>query len=211
ASSPAPTIVTTTSEGRTITINPPQSRAEFEGLLSRRDELTQQLESTVDSRGELNREIMGTPSGVAKVGLEQRLVVLDRRVLQIEEDLSRTSEQIANTPGQFVGRIVRRENTPDDQFQQGMAAGTFSTLLAVLVINAFRRYRRRHKSPGQTGDTVTRQIDSPQVERLEHSMEAIAIEVERISEGQRFVTRLLSESANRPPVTSRVEGGQGLG
>ncbi|MEO5588042.1 MAG: hypothetical protein ABIS03_00550, partial [Gemmatimonadaceae bacterium] len=87
ASSPAPTIVTTTSEGRTITINPPQSRAEFEGLLSRRDELTQQLESTVDSRGELNREIMRTPSGVAKVGLEQRLVVFDRRVLQIEEDL----------------------------------------------------------------------------------------------------------------------------
>jgi hypothetical protein len=32
------------------------------------------------------------------------------------------------------------------------------------------------------------------MERLEHGMDAIAIEVERISEGQRFVTKLLSES-----------------
>ena len=33
------------------------------------------------------------------------------------------------------------------------------------------------------------------LERLEHGMEAIAIEIERVSEGQRFVTRLLSEQA----------------
>jgi hypothetical protein len=36
--------------------------------------------------------------------------------------------------------------------------------------------------------------DSGRLQRLEHGMEAIAIEVERISEGQRFVTKLLSES-----------------
>jgi hypothetical protein len=36
--------------------------------------------------------------------------------------------------------------------------------------------------------------DSAQrLERIEQSMDAIAIEVERVSEGQRFVTRLLSE------------------
>ena len=31
------------------------------------------------------------------------------------------------------------------------------------------------------------------LERIEHAIDAMAIEVERISEGQRFVTRLLSE------------------
>jgi hypothetical protein len=31
------------------------------------------------------------------------------------------------------------------------------------------------------------------LERIEQGMDAIAIEVERVSEGQRFVTRLLSE------------------
>jgi hypothetical protein len=35
--------------------------------------------------------------------------------------------------------------------------------------------------------------DSDRLQRLEHGMEAMAIEIERISEGQRFVTKLLSE------------------
>ncbi len=33
------------------------------------------------------------------------------------------------------------------------------------------------------------------LERIEHAIEAMAVEVERISEGQRFVTKLLSERA----------------
>jgi len=32
---------------------------------------------------------------------------------------------------------------------------------------------------------------------LEHAVDAIAVEVERISEGQRFTTRLLSEEARQ--------------
>jgi hypothetical protein len=34
------------------------------------------------------------------------------------------------------------------------------------------------------------------LERMEQAMDAIAIEIERVSEGQRFVTRLLSEQRN---------------
>ena len=36
-------------------------------------------------------------------------------------------------------------------------------------------------------------------ERMEQSLDAIAVEVERISEGQRFTTRLLSERSGTPP------------
>jgi hypothetical protein len=35
---------------------------------------------------------------------------------------------------------------------------------------------------------------------MEQAMDAIAIEIERVSEGQRFVTRLLSESRVNMPV-----------
>jgi hypothetical protein len=35
------------------------------------------------------------------------------------------------------------------------------------------------------------------LERLEHAVDAIALEVERISEGQRFATKLLSEQARQ--------------
>ena len=35
--------------------------------------------------------------------------------------------------------------------------------------------------------------------RIEHAIDAMAIEVERISEGQRFVTKLLAERSSAPP------------
>jgi hypothetical protein len=44
-------------------------------------------------------------------------------------------------------------------------------------------------------------LTEARLERIEQAVEAIALEVERISEGQRFTTRLLSEQsrpANKP-------------
>lgn len=40
--------------------------------------------------------------------------------------------------------------------------------------------------------------------RIEQAVEAIAVEMERIGEGQRFVTRLLSERAAPSPQTSAL-------
>ena len=40
------------------------------------------------------------------------------------------------------------------------------------------------------------------LERMEHSIDSIAIEVERISEGQRFTTKLLAERVPAPDATA---------
>ena len=54
---------------------------------------------------------------------------------------------------------------------------------------------------------------APRLDRLEQAVDAIAIEVERISEGQRFVTKVLSErprataSASGSPRPDAVDGG----
>jgi hypothetical protein len=51
----------------------------------------------------------------------------------------------------------------------------------------------------------TSQVNDPaanaRLDRLEQSMDAIAIEIERISEGQRFVTKILTDR----PASSSVE------
>ena len=54
------------------------------------------------------------------------------------------------------------------------------------------------------------------LDRIEHAVEAIAIEIERMGEGQRFVTRLLSERAVASesggagtPIPVSVASGQG--
>ena len=62
-----------------------------------------------------------------------------------------------------------------------------------------RRWDREGASPQLPSDLVAR------MERMEHAIDSIAVEVERISEGQRFTTKLLSEtrSANALLSTSR--------
>jgi uncharacterized iron-regulated membrane protein len=72
-------------------------------------------------------------------------------------------------------------------------AGTLMALGFPLV----RAYARRVELDTQQ-PRVPREV-LEQLARMEHAIEATAVEVERISEAQRFTTRLLSESldANR--------------
>lgn len=57
------------------------------------------------------------------------------------------------------------------------------------VFRAYAKKIERGATQGVSGDVELR------LERIERAVEAIAIEVERVSEGQRFTTRLLSDSA----------------
>ncbi|HEX2721436.1 MAG TPA: hypothetical protein VHM24_00860 [Gemmatimonadaceae bacterium] len=53
------------------------------------------------------------------------------------------------------------------------------------------------KRPQIPGEVMNR------LERMEQSIDAIAVEVERISEGQRFTTKLLSEVRDAPAIAER--------
>jgi len=53
-----------------------------------------------------------------------------------------------------------------------------------------KRWEREDAAPKIPSDV------SGRLEHMERAIDAIAVEVERISEGQRFTTRLLSESKN---------------
>ena len=57
--------------------------------------------------------------------------------------------------------------------------------------------RWEKKGRGAAGGATSRELEAvhDRLGRLEQAMEAVAVEVERISEGQRFTTKLLSERA----------------
>ena len=55
-----------------------------------------------------------------------------------------------------------------------------------------RRWERESQQPKVPVEVVAR------LERMEQSIDAIAIEMERISEGQRFVTKILAQPAAEP-------------
>jgi hypothetical protein len=65
------------------------------------------------------------------------------------------------------------------------------TIVAIgspLVRGLVKRWERNDATPAVPTDLSAR------MERMEHAIDAIAVEIERISEGQRFTTKLLSET-----------------
>lgn len=67
-----------------------------------------------------------------------------------------------------------------------------SVALAVVGVAMARAIARRQRDPLPSDEVLAR------LERMEQAIDAIAIEVERVAEAQRFTTRLLSERAAGP-------------
>src|SRR4051812_8090901 len=60
-----------------------------------------------------------------------------------------------------------------------------------------RAYARRMENPPYQPPQIPSDV-AARLERMEHAIDSIAIEVERIAEGQRFTTKLLAERAGAP-------------
>ncbi|MFI5232118.1 MAG: hypothetical protein ACHQSE_06365 [Gemmatimonadales bacterium] len=71
--------------------------------------------------------------------------------------------------------------------------GTMTLVLFPLVRAWSRRIEGRGAAPPALPPDVAARL-----ERIERAVESIAVEVERISEGQRFVTRVLADRGEIP-------------
>ena len=195
----APSLTIVGPDGQTRVITVPITEDDMSALLARRASLSDQLTSVSERRNELAQEIRRAGNPVSEEGLQSRIKLLDQRILQLETDLAVTGQQLAAAPSELAAGTeeVRSPPAGGGDFEEGMAAGGFSALAAMSILLFFLRRRWRRGRTASKGAPV----ESPQrLERLEQGMDAIAIEIERISEGQRFVTRLLSES--QPPLTA---------
>jgi hypothetical protein len=134
--------------------------------------------------------VPGTITIVGRDGVVKTIVLPSNTSPFIE----RAAEQAATRAAENAARGPR-----GDQFGQGMAGGVTLSLVVFGLVSFYRRYKRRGMPPAsaQTSESPER------LERMERGIEAIAIEVERISEGQRFVTNLLAEQ--RQPAAIAAE------
>ena len=81
--------------------------------------------------------------------------------------------------------------------------GGMTMVLAIVIgrplVSAWaKKLENDAKRPAIPADVANR------LERMEQSIDAIAVEVERISEGQRFTTKLLAETTNTPLPAERA-------
>jgi len=186
---------------RAQTLEIPQSHDDMMGLLSQRRMLNEQLEQATDQRKDLLEQMNAAPAE-AKAGFQAELNVISDRIVQLESSLNVIGQEIAGASPALMSMAEEPSSPPDNSgnFDDGVAAGVFGTLGGVTLLLLLGRWiwkrfvRRDVPSPRRLPAE-----DSERLKRLENGIEAMAIEIERISEGQRFVTRLMSESRSTEP------------
>lgn len=197
---PAPagpiTVTFTGADGATQVLTVPMTRQQVREIRAQREELSNQLTNVASRRKRVATELSTTPVGPARTGLEQRLGVLDQRIAQMESDLAATGRQLSAAP---LGLMSSTEVPIQGDIPENVTAivGIFTVFVLFPIALAMSRWiwKRTNKMPAQNVQ-LSPQLDQ-RLERLEQGVDAIAIEIERVTEGQRFVTRLLSESETR--------------
>ena len=71
----------------------------------------------------------------------------------------------------------------------------FGIPAAVLLARMWFRHKEKMASLGGTSPEHAQRIEA-RLERVEQAIDAIAFEVERIGEGQRFITKVFAERTN---------------
>jgi hypothetical protein len=150
---------------------------------------------------------------INQVGSSEPLVATSARaqLSQVEADIARVSVELAGVRGRMGGRMGQPGGRPQFDFPQngrrpGMTSGDVTGIaimfiLAVLMpisIGITRRLLRR--APKEM--TMAADVIGPRLDRLEQAVDAVAIEVERIAEGQRFVTKVMTERPAQAPARS---------
>jgi hypothetical protein len=176
----------------------PVTTADLATLRSRRSELSTQIQSATSRRNELARELRASlPNTADRAGLEARLQVLDQRIVQLEGDIAETGRLMALAP-QTRTTITTTPRAPREaprppRDRAPLAMAFTLALLMPLAIGFGRRLWRGGDSPRRASAPVD-QESRERLARLETAVDAIAIEMERVAEGQRFVTKLLTDA-----------------
>lgn len=165
-------------------------------LRQRRSELSRQLISADNRRKELVAQLEKAPPG-SQAGLMDRIRVLDDRIVQIEKDIAQNGDRLASLPA--TTSTTSEDAMPPGSLSNGQITGISIVfiifVLMPLAVSFGRAIWKRGSLPRpQALPAGTEQ----RLERMEQGLDAIAIEIERVSESQRFVTRLLAERQELP-------------
>ena len=183
----------------------------YEGFRAQRRELTDQLDDLESTRDDISSNLMQLPAGSPqREVLESRLTEINKRISVVDGMLASNSASLAQAaavPGAVVEapRIVR-QGPPEEVIITGLVF-TAIVLLPLSIAMA----RRIWKRSASAVTTFPREL-ADRLSGMEHALEATSIEVERIGEGQRFLTRLFTEGegARAVPGASDVTGGTRL-
>lgn len=192
---PAPGITAAVgADGRVILEGLPQTTQEIHGLHARRNLLRDQLSRATNRREELVGQMNQGMSDDARAGMQQRLTLLDQRIIEIERDQATTEQLLSNASPEL---LAMTESAPGQgnmvHDDEAIAWAFFAFGVGVVISMMIGRWRRRRARRDAAKTPVPVVGQDRRFDQLTQAVDAIAEEVERIGEGQRFVTQLLSE------------------
>jgi hypothetical protein len=197
-----PTGVTTGLDAAPLSLKP-LSSADVEALKAKRSELSRQLTSVQGRRDDVSKELLRT-SGPGAKGLEQRSAVMDERIVQLERDIAANGRELARAPGELVSEEATAQRY--GPFSSGeLTAISIVSIVMVWGPLAWAAARMMIKRSNQPKPSPQLLEGTARLERIEQAVDAMSIEIERISEGQRFVTQLMSSKAPAPALVERTE------
>lgn len=160
---------------------------------AQRSELRNQVDRLEDQRRDLLQDLRreGTPDA-AKPGIEARLKEIDARISATEQLVAQADLAVAKAaavPGAVQEPRPIQRNGPPEEIIAIPIVFTIFVLAPIAIAYARRLWKR--------GATVIAPVPAEVRQRLDQlgdAVESIALEVERIGEGQRFVTKVMTES-----------------
>jgi hypothetical protein len=193
---PTPTPAAPLARGELVTAQGPRTTpsasAIYEGFRAQRRELSNQLDELESTRRDIAGQLEHLPASSSdRKGLEARLADVDSRITTVDGMLAANAAQIAQASA-IPGAVVEpppfvRPGPPEEAY---IVATIFIFVFFLPLSIAWARRIWRKSATVVT--SFPREI-TERLSRMEQAVEATAVEVERIGEGQRFLTRLFTE------------------
>ena len=174
-------------------VGTPSPQAIYEALQARGEELSGQLERLQDRRGELTSRLQeGNLDDADRGGLRTQLADVDARIASVNKQIASNDEARAQAIGVPGAKPPDDPEPHRDGPPDGVIAIPIVFTIFVLFPLAIAWARRLWKKPIAGPAPIPPEL-MERMARLEQAMESVAEEVERIGEGQRFVTKLFAE------------------
>jgi hypothetical protein len=208
APAPAPTQITTTVAGQPVTGSP---RAIYQAVREKREVLGDQMNRLLNRRENVVEQLhSGNVDPAERAALEQHLTEVNARIIAMEKTLHAADAEVAAAAGVPGASVPERVERGGGNNEEAMAIGAAFMGIAIVII-AIAWARRLWKGATNVVAKLPAEFEA-RFARMEDSLDAVAIEVERVSEGQRFLSKVFSDPSARAlgvgaaqPIETRAE------
>lgn len=190
----------------------PQTREELQALNLKRSELSDQMGALRSRKNRLTEE-WHQASGARRAAIQERIDAVDAQLVSLESSVDQINAQIAAAPpSAMIATAVPARRDMGEVFVDRLSRDMVP-LIAILSVFVFAPlaiaiarmlWKRASEPPKRI--LLGEQAALQRLDQLQQSVDTMAVEVERISEGQRFVNKLLNareQDAAKLPADAR--------